>query len=323
MRWLIAALLTLLATAATADELRPGYLEYRQRGSDSWSLAWKQPIISPTQNRFSVPLVPQGCRILDGPHRRVVTLADVGNAVLACDRPLAGTRVGYRDIPGGGDVLLRIVPLKGASQSYRLTPQRPSVQVAGSAVVAQVWRAYGTLGVHHILTGWDHLLFVIALVLLVRRGFAVAKGVTAFTVAHSLTLAAVTFGFVGLPQRPVEALIALSIVLVARELLRPAESPSLARRFPWVIAFVFGLVHGFGFAGALAAVGLPVGEMPAALLAFNLGVETGQLAVVFGVIALLAALRKLAPGYLKEVIRLAAYGIGATASYWLVARLVV
>ncbi len=322
MRWLLAVLLALAPGPALADELRPGYVEYRQRGADNWSLAWKQPLVSSGQNRFYVPLVPEGCRIIEGPHRRVVNLADVGNAVLACDRVLAGTRVGYHAIPGGGDVLLRVVPLEGAPQSYRLTPQRPSVQVADEPVVAQVWRTYGELGVHHILTGWDHLLFVIALVLLVRRGWAVAKAVTAFTIAHSLTLAAVTLGFVGLPQRPVEALIALSIVLVARELMQPAEPPSLARRFPWAIAFVFGLVHGFGFAGALAAVGLPAGEVPAALLAFNLGVEAGQLAVVGGVIALLAALGKLAPRYLGGAIRLAAYGIGATASYWLVVRLV-
>lgn len=320
MRWLVAAVLAILAPAALADELRPGYVEYRQRDIGVWSVAWKQPLVS--ADRVAAPIVPQGCRIIEGPHRRLVSRADIGNAVLACERNLAGTRVGYRSIPGGGDVLLRMAPIEGAPQSYRLTPQRPLVEVADAPVVTQVWRTYGTLGVHHILAGWDHLLFVISLVLLVRRGWAVARAVTAFTVAHSLTLAAVTFGVVGLPQRPVEALIALSIVLVARELLRPVEPPSLARRFPWIIAFVFGLVHGFGFASALAAVGLPEGEIPAALLAFNLGVEAGQLAVVGGVIALLAAMRKLAPQYLGKAVRLAAYMIGATASYWLIARLI-
>jgi hydrogenase/urease accessory protein HupE len=322
LRAVLPALLALLATPAAADELRPGYIEYHQRGASEWSLGWKQPLASPRQAQLVVPLVPAGCRIVDGPHGRTGTLALIGNARLACNGALAGGRIGYRDIPGAGDVLARFEPLGGEPQSYRLTPASPSVNLPAGPRPAQVWRTYGELGVHHILAGWDHLLFVIALVLLVRRGWAVVKAVTAFTVAHSLTLVGVTLGLVGLPQRPVEALIALSIVLVARELLRPPEPASLARRFPWLVAFVFGLVHGFGFAGALAEIGLPEGEVPAALLAFNLGVEAGQLAVVGGLIVVLAVARRLAPGRLGGGIRLAAYGIGATASYWLVARLV-
>jgi hypothetical protein len=173
--------------------------------------------------------------------------------------------------------------------------------------------------------GWDHLLFVIALVLLVRRGWAVAKAVTAFTVAHSLTLAGVTLGLVGLPQAPVEALIALSIVFLAAELLRArdgAHGPSVTLRYPWGIAFAFGLVHGFGFAGALKEIGLPEGEVPAALLAFNLGVEAGQLMVVVSVLAVLAIVTRLARPALAPMLRISAYAIGITASYWLIDRVV-
>ncbi len=315
-------LVALFATAAFADELRPGYVELRQRNSERWSLSWKQPLTTPGEPQLLIPLVPPGCRIVDGPHRRMVALALVGSAELACAGPLEGKPAGYREIPGGGDVLLQINPLGRRTQSYRLTPYSPTASLAATPRAAQVWRTYGALGVHHILTGWDHLLFVIALVLLVRRGWAVAKAVTAFTVAHSLTLGGVTLGFVGLPEQPVEALIALSIVLIALELLRPAAPPSLARRYPWIIAFAFGLVHGFGFAGALASIGLPEGEVPAALLAFNLGVESGQLAVVAGVLALLAALRRFAQPALAPGVRIAAYGIGITASYWLIERIV-
>ena len=167
------------------------------------------------------------------------------------------------------------------------------------------------------------MLFVIALVLLVRRGWAVAGAVTAFTVAHSLTLAGVTLGLVGLPPRPVEAVIALSIVFLAVELVRGRDRPSLTLRYPWAIAFAFGLFHGFGFAGALAEIGLPDGEVPAALLAFNLGVEAGQLFVVAVVIAVLALASRIAARMVEPAVRVAAYAIGITASYWLIDRIVV
>ena len=320
MRYLAALVLLLCAAAASADELRPGYIELRQRDAAHWSLGWKQPLTTPGEPQLVVPLIPANCRITDGPHKRVAPLALVGSANLTCVGPLAGSRLGYREILGGGDVLLRIAPLAGKVQSFRLTPEAPSTVMAAKPSALQIWRTYGVLGVTHILAGWDHLLFVIALVLLVRRGCAVAKAVTAFTVAHSLTLAGVTLGMVGLPQQPVEALIALSIVFLAAELLR--DGPSVTLRYPWAIAFAFGLVHGFGFAGALKEIGLPEGEVPAALLAFNLGVEAGQLAVVVTVLAVLALMQRLARPAFAPAMRIAAYGIGITASYWLIDRLV-
>ncbi len=325
MRLPIASLFALVwllcAAAASADELRPGFVELRQRDAAHWSLGWKQPLTSAGAPQLVVPLIPDNCRVVDGPHHRVAALALVGSAGLECSGPLAGHRAGYREVLGGGDVLLRIAPIGARVQSYRLVPEAPSAILAATPSSLQVWRTYGVLGVTHILGGWDHLLFVIALVLLVRRGWAVAKAVTAFTVAHSLTLAGVTLGLVGLPQAPVEALIALSIVFLAAELVQP--SPGVTLRYPWAIAFAFGLVHGFGFAGALKEIGLPEGEVPAALLAFNLGVEAGQLAVVLGVIAMLALIARLARPALGPAVRIAAYGIGITASYWLIDRMIV
>ena len=318
----VAALIVLVCAAtAWADELRPGFVELRQRDAAHWSLGWKQPLTTAGEPRLVVPLIPANCRIVQGPHQRLAALALIGNAELTCNGAIAGRSAGYGEVLGGGDVLLRVAPLAGRVQSYRLTPEQPSVVLAAKPSAWQVWRTYGVLGVTHILGGWDHLLFVIALVLLVRRGWAVAKAVTAFTVAHSLTLAGVTLGLVGLPQAPVEALIALSIVFLAAELLR--GGPSVTLRYPWGIAFAFGLVHGFGFAGALKDIGLPEGEVPAALLAFNLGVEAGQLAVVLGVLGLVAMVARLARPALAPMLRFAAYGIGATASYWLIDRLVV
>ncbi len=314
-------LLLTCSGVARADELRPGFVELRQRDAAHWSLAWKQPLTRPGEPRLVVPLIPANCRLASGPHQRLAALALVGSAELACRGPIVGQRIGYREILGGGDVLLRVAPLNDPVQSYRLTPEAPTQVIAAQAPAGQVWRTYGLLGVTHILAGWDHLLFVIALVLLVRQGWAVAKAVTAFTVAHSLTLAGVTLGLVGLPQAPVEALIALSIVFLAAELVR--GTPGLTLRYPWAIAFAFGLLHGFGFAGALKEIGLPEGEVPAALLAFNLGVEAGQLAVVLAVIAVLALIARAARAALAPAVRIAAYGIGATASYWLIDRLIV
>lgn len=327
MRWLVCLLVLVLAAAgggrASADELRPGYVELRQRDAVTWTLGWKQPLVRAGEPQLVVPKVPGNCRIVDGPHRRVAALALVGNAELACNGPIAGGTAGFEDIVGGGDVLLRVAPITGGVQSYRLTPSASVVELEAEAAPGQVWRTYGLIGVEHILMGWDHLLFVIALVLLVRRGWAVAGAVTAFTVAHSLTLAGVTLGLVGLPPRPVEAVIALSIVFLAVELVRGRDRPSLTLRYPWAIAFAFGLFHGFGFAGALAEIGLPDGEVPAALLAFNLGVEAGQLFVVAVVIAVLALASRIAARMVEPAVRVAAYAIGITASYWLIDRIVV
>lgn len=321
MRWLAVLLLLCLPSAAPADELRPGFIELRQLDEERWALGWKQPLSAPGPAELVVPLVPADCRIIEGPSRRLAPLALVGSAELACSGSMAGKRVGLSEIFGAGDALLRVAPLSEGAQNYRLTAGEPSVVLPAAPSAGRVWRGYLALGVEHILEGWDHLLFVVALVLLVRRGWAVVKAVTAFTVAHSLTLAGTTLGFVGLPGPPVEALIALSIVFLAVELAR-GEAGSLTLRHPWAIAFAFGLFHGFGFAGALADIGLPQGEVAAALLAFNLGVEAGQLAVVGVVLAALAILRRTQPRALAPALRMSAYFIGIAASYWLIDRLV-
>ena len=177
---------------------------------------------------------------------------------------------------------------------------------------------YVRLGIEHILTGFDHLLFVVALTLLVRRRRALLMTITAFTVAHSLTLAATVLGVVSVPSTPVEATIALSIVLVCAECLRPGDS--LTRRAPWLVAFAFGLLHGLGFASALMEIGLPEKHIPAALVCFNVGVELGQIAVIAAVLAVrsLATRLRLARPHLT---RATIYAMGATAAFWSVDRI--
>ncbi|MDC0886179.1 HupE/UreJ family protein [Altererythrobacter sp.] len=318
------AILLALAAPAQADELRPGYVEFAQMDERSWQLTWKQPLPAPGPAELSVPVLPAKCALAGDPVARAAPLALLGSADVRCEGSAAGGRIGFEAIFGGGDVLLRVAPLGASIQTFRLTEAEPVAVIAAQASTGQVWRTYFLLGVEHILEGWDHLLFVIALVLLVRRGWAVAKAVTAFTVAHSLTLAGVTLGLVGFPGRPVEAVIALSIVLLAVEGVRAEQDAvrTWTRRWPWLVAFLFGLIHGFGFAGALNEIGLPEGDIPSALISFNLGVEAGQLAVVALVLAALALIRRIQPRRLEPSVRTASYVIGITGSYWLIDRLV-
>lgn len=321
---ILLALAQASAVPAQADELRPGYVEFAQVDQQHWQLSWKQPLPAPGPAQLSVPVLPANCALQGEPVARAAPLALFGSATARCEGSVAQGQIGFEAIFGGGDVLLRVAPLDAPVQTFRLTETAPVAVIAAQASTGQVWRTYFLLGVEHILEGWDHLLFVIALVLLVRRGWAVAKAVTAFTVAHSLTLAGVTLGLVGLPGRPVEAVIALSIVLLAVEGVRSGEGEraTWTRRWPWLVAFLFGLIHGFGFAGALNEIGLPEGEIAAALIAFNLGVETGQLAVVALVLVVLALVRRIQPRRLEQAVRTASYAIGITGSYWLIDRLV-
>lgn len=320
------ALLLVLAAAfcipagAMADELRPGAAQLVETLSGRWSVSWKQPLAGPGLTPPAIPLLPSQCRYQHEPVIRTAPLALVGQATAVCTGGLDGRRIGWPGVQGRGDALLRVAPLGRPVQSFRLTAERPFAVVEAVPDRWQVARTYLSLGFEHILEGWDHLLFVIALVLLVARAGPVIMAATAFTLAHSLTLAAVTLGMAGLPQQPVEALIALSIIMLAVEAVR-GEGASLTRRLPWLVAFAFGLVHGFGFADALQEIGLPEGEVIPALLAFNLGVEAGQIAVIAAVWATRALLRRYTPSLESPAIRVASYGIGITGGFWLIDRM--
>jgi hydrogenase/urease accessory protein HupE len=231
------------------------------------------------------------------------------------------------------DVLARLERADGTSQTVRLTPEQASFVVAAAPSALEVSKTYFVLGVEHILLGVDHLLFVLGLLFLVGSWKQLVGTVTAFTVAHSITLAGATLGWVHAPQAPIEATIALSVMFVAAEILHRAQGHSgLAARAPWVVAFVFGLLHGFGFSGALREVGLPETDIPLALLFFNLGVEVGQLLFVGAVVLLLSALTRLlrrpgqterGPWHTEALIRVpVAYAIGSVAAFWTVQRVV-
>ena len=320
IRWL-ALLLMVVAAPAFADELRPGSVQFVETGPGMWDLAWKQPLAAPGAAVLVVPDLPANCRIVEPPTRRLAALALLGHARARCQGAVSGQRVGWQGVAGRGDALLRVAPLGRRVQSFRLTAENPWATIEAKPSSLQVAQTYFVLGVTHILTGWDHLLFVIALVLLVARPWPVVKAATAFTLAHSLTLAAVTLGYAGLAQRPVEALIALSIVSLAAELAR-GGSGTLTRRLPWLVAFAFGLIHGCGFAGALREIGMPEGEVPAALVSFNLGVEAGQLAVIAAVLAARAIAHRVTPRREPALVHAASYAIGVTGSFWLIERVI-
>ncbi|MGP1283977.1 MAG: HupE/UreJ family protein [Parasphingopyxis sp.] len=324
MKYLVAILVLMVAmlpTAASADEMRPGYLDFTQESEIRWRLNWKAPFGN-GGTLAANPVVPAGCTMGE-PVRIPSARAIVTQWPVECSAPVAGRRIGLADFEAGlVDVLVRVAPLDRPVQALRLTAAEPLVVIAERPGRWQVGGAYLLLGVEHILFGFDHLLFVLALVLLLRGGWTIAKTVTAFTIAHSITLVGVTLGFFGLPQRPVEAVIALSILFLAVEIVkrRDGEPPRLSERIPWLVAFLFGLLHGFGFAGALAEIGLPESETPMALLAFNLGVEFGQLAIVFVALGMIALADRVAHSVSRPARRLAAYAIGITASYWFIER---
>lgn len=320
-------LLTVLALLmpvlpAAAHEVRPAYLQLQALADERYDVLWRVPARGDARLALAVEL-PQACAPVSP-----VAVAAAGTVHsqswrIHCPGGLTGQEIAIQGLAGTiTDVLVRIVDLQGGTVDMRLTPDAPSFVVPAAAGAWDLVGAYTLLGVEHILMGLDHLLFVLALLLLVRGGWRIVKTVTAFTVAHSLTLAAAVLGWLTLPAAPVEAVIALSIVFLAAEICRVAsgEQPLTARR-PWIVAFAFGLLHGLGFAGALTEAGLPPDAVPLALLTFNIGVEIGQLAFIAVVLPSLAALALLFDGLQRRALQVGAYAIGGLASAWMLQRL--
>lgn len=322
LRFLAWLTLALAALPAAADELRPGYMELTQRDAQSWKLVWKAPVLGGLATRAR-PAFPGFCT-QSTPQARIEGAALVAESQLTCTKDLAGAQVGIAGMDAAfTDALLRVAPLNRPVQVARLTPTDAMITLNTVPDTLEVARSYFVIGVEHIIAGYDHLLFVVALVLLLLRPWTIVRAATAFTLAHSITLIGTTLGVLGLPQAPVEALIALSIVFLAVEIVkRDPTQPRLSERIPWVVAFGFGLIHGFGFAGALREIGLPESDLPVALLTFNLGVEAGQLLIIVAVVALIKALQRFKPAWLRPAVLAASYAIGITASFWFIERLI-
>ena len=323
-RWLRPALLLtalLGALPAAADVFRPAYLELREAGGDRYDVFWKVPAQGELRLALTVRF-PDDVRENSRTPGHLIGGAYVERWQIERPGGLVGQSIAIEGSAAGvSDVIARVERLDGTSQVERLSITQPRFTVQAPAGTAEIAWAYLVLGVEHILAGVDHLLFVLALLLIVRGGVRILLTITAFTVAHSITLVAATLGWVHVPGPPVEAMIALSIVFVAAEIVRGLRGrPGLTARAPWVVAFSFGLLHGLGFAGALAEVGLPQTAIPVALLMFNLGVELGQLIFVAAALAagaLIARLPVARPAWTNYFLP---YAIGVVAMFWVIER---
>lgn len=325
-------LAALLGPAAHAHEVRPGYLEIRQVDIETFDVLWKVPANGEYRLRLHARL-PDKCE--GAPTQGTFA----GGAFVErwranCPGGLVGRTIYIDGLSATRtDVLARIEWQDGTTQAARLTPENTEFEVAAAPGALEVAKTYFVLGVEHILLGIDHLLFVLGLVLLVGNRKRLVATVTAFTVAHSITLAAATLGLVHVAQAPVEAVIALSIMFVAAEIIHGKNGvPRLATQAPWLVAFVFGWLHGFGFAGALQEIGLPQKDVPLALLFFNVGVEVGQLMFITAAIAVFSVLTRLlrrqgshdhGPWHSETLIRApVAYAVGSIAAFWTVQRVI-
>ena len=321
---LFAILLLALALPAKADEFRPAYLQLTQTSADSYDVLWKSPALDENTPLKVRPVFPAG--VTEQGARRSSFAANTMRQRWRIKVPsgLNGKSITFPGLTESRiDVLVRLQRLDGTVQLERILPSRPSFTAKASPGAFEVAKTYTVIGIEHILLGFDHLLFVLALVMIVKSTRRLLVTITAFTVAHSITLSLATLGVLHVPGPPVEAIIALSIVFVAGEIIHQRQGrEGIASRKPWVVAFAFGLLHGLGFASALAQVGLPENSIPLALLFFNVGVEIGQVLFIIAVLAVYRLLTKLVAGRF-ELARLApiqAYAIGGLASYWVFER---
>jgi len=323
---LLAGVLWLAAgSAVQAHESRPAYLEINETAAGRYDVLWRTPVLSgarlPVVLRF-----PESCRNVVEPVQKELNDSLIERRVIdAGAAGLTGQRIEFVGLQASiTDVLVRVSRHDGARSTTLVRPARPWIEIAAVPGAFAVAGAFLVHGVEHILLGFDHLLFVFGLLLLVRGGWMLVKTVTAFTLAHSITLALAALGLVHLPGPPVEATIALSILLLAVEIARVNRGqPSLTVRWPWVVAFCFGLLHGFGFAGALAEIGLPQRDLPLALFTFNVGVEIGQLVFVGAVLAARALLLRcrLPEFAVRHAQPAASYALGTLAAFWFFERL--
>ena len=315
-------LLILFATLQ-ADEVRPSYLELKEGTSNTYSALFKVPARGDKKLSLQVKL-PEDCHAINEKRSSFINGAYIERWQFQCNSSIREKTLTIEGLENTRtDLLLRLEFLDKSSQSIILTPTKRSYKVLKSASSFQVAKTYTWLGITHILMGYDHLMFVFALLLIVKSIRRLLFTITAFTLAHSITLAGATLGLVHVPQAPVEAVIALSILFLAVEIIyeREDKPATLTARYPWVVAFIFGLLHGFGFAGALSEVGVPENAITIALIFFNVGVEIGQILFVSSVVTIGYLLHYFNRPLLVEKLKVVlVYIIGTFSTFWLIER---
>ena len=322
-RIIISIALLFLTNISIADEIRPGYLELNEESPNTYAVLWKVPKKSGKTLSLE-PHFPASCTNKTAATSHTISGAILQRWYINCTNNIVGQRISIEDSDNSNtEVLLRLKWLDGTVSTSLLKPSAPFYNIPEKSTTTDIALTYLLLGTEHILLGVDHLLFIFALLLIVSNTRRLIVTITAFTVAHSITLASATLGLINVPQQPVEAVIALSILFLAVEIVHGKRGhPGAAARWPWLIAFIFGLLHGFGFAGALAEVGLPQQAIPLALLFFNIGVELGQLLFVSAVLSLTWLLHRLKqPVLLEKTETFALYAIGSLSSFWLFERI--
>ena len=305
----------LSAATALAHEVRPAFLSLTETSSGEFNMVWKQPVLDGKRLKIT-PTFDEACTLGH------TTLSRQGGTVIEQRGVFCSLTEGEITLPGLErtltDVFAQITYLSGESRSALIKPEDPRFDLGGKTGSAA--KQYLWIGVEHIIYGWDHLLFVLGLILLVTRRQIIGVA-TAFTLAHSITLGLAAFGWLIVPIRPVEILIAASIVLLGVEIMRKQNGKrSLATQRPYLISFLIGLIHGCGFASALSEIGLPKGTELLALLLFNIGVELGQFAVILIGIIILALIAKASTELLRKSETLLAYGLSTIAMFWVIQR---
>ena len=313
-----------IGVSAQADEIRPALLDIKEQSTGLYSVSWKVPMRGDRVLPIT-PHLPDSLEVLGSPTIQFVAGAQlVQTTYKNTVDDLTGQRISIDGLAAvQTDVLLLIQMQDGTQYSSILRPGSPQYTIPLEASKLRVAVDYWRLGTIHILEGMDHLSFVFALLLIVTGLGQLLKAITAFTVAHSITLVLATLGLVTFPAAPTEAIIALSILFLATEIIHKHNGQfSLTEKYPWVIAFAFGLFHGLGFAGALSEIGVPQNEVPLALLMFNVGVETGQLLFIAVVLSLVAGLKRLPLKLPEGAWRIAPYTIGSVAAFWTIQRVI-
>lgn len=323
-RRLIVPLLALLLAPLTAlaHEARPAYLAIAETAPGQYSILWRTPMLAGMRLPVALQL-PQGVRDLRPPRDDELAESRVERRWIDAGKGgLQGKRIDFRGLELTiTDVFVRIERLDGAHSTEIVRPSRPYIEVPAPRGGLATAQAFLLQGVEHILFGADHLLFVLGLLLIVKDRWMLVKTITAFTLAHSLTLAAATLGYANIPGPPLNAAIALSILFLGPEIVRSWRGEtSFTIRHPWVVALAFGLLHGFGFASGLTALGLPHDEIPFALLSFNVGVEIGQLGFVALILLLLRAFKVLEMHWPIWLERAPGYVVGSLGAFWTIQR---
>lgn len=320
----IACLATWVTVSAVAHEVRPAQLKVTELSADLFLVRWKVPAMG--DRRIAIePIFATGC---EEPGERVEGYgsgASIRSWKIECAGGLAGSEIAFTNLPATMiDVFVHITFLDGREYTGVVRPSAPTFTIPERDSEARVFGGYLALGVEHILFGWDHLLFVLGLMLLVTDARRLVWAITGFTVAHSITLALATLDIVTVPGPPVEAVIALSILFLAVEVARYRRTgtETLAIRWPWAVSLTIGLVHGLGFAGALREYGIPAYAKTVSLLAFNLGVEAGQLTFVFALVLLGLLAGRLKLPALPALRVAATWLIGVSGAFWLVQRVI-